>query len=110
MDNPEDEGVFMRKELRYGVDARLNVGYGLWQMAYASKQTLDATAYGAARAAMMSFKGDNGKPLGVVPDLLVVPPSLEGTGLTILQAEKNAAGADNIYRNTARLLVSPWLA
>lgn len=110
MDADTDEAVFNQKLFRYGVDARGNVGYGLWQLAYASKQTLDAAAYGAARAAMGSFKGDSGKPLGVRASLLVVPPSLEGTALTILQAEKNANGADNIYRNTAKLLVTPWLS
>jgi len=110
MDQDNDEAVFNQKLFRYGVDARCNVGYGLWQLAYASKAALDATSYGAARAALMSMKGDSGKPLGVRPSLLVVPPSLEATGLTILQAEKNAAGADNIYRNTAKLLVTPWLS
>lgn len=110
MDQDTDEAVFNQKLFRYGVDARCNVGYGLWQLAYASKQTLDATAYGNARTALMSMKGDSGKPLGVRPSLLVVPPSLEKTALEILQAEKNAAGADNIYRGTAKLLVTPWLS
>lgn len=110
MDQETDEQVFTSKKFRYGVDARSNVGFGLWQLAYASKQALDATAYGAARAALMGMKGDNGKPLGVRPSLLVVPPSLEKTALEILQAEKNAAGATNIYQNTAKLLVTPWLA
>lgn len=32
----KDENVFMRKEYLYGVDARANVGYGFWQMAYGS--------------------------------------------------------------------------
>lgn len=110
MDQDSDEAVFNQKLFRYGVDARCNVGYGLWQLAYASKQTLDATAYGAARTALMSMKGDSGKPLGVRPSLLVVPPSLEKAALEILQAEKNANGADNIYRGTAKLLVTPWLS
>lgn len=110
MDQETDEEVFSRKQYRYGVDARANVGFGLWQLAHASKQDLTADNYGAARAALMSMKGDNGKPLGVRPTLLVVPPSLEAKGLAILQAEKNANGADNIYRNTAKLLATPWLA
>ncbi|SOZ12078.1 Mu-like prophage major head subunit gpT family protein [Cupriavidus taiwanensis] len=110
MDQETDEQVFTSKKFRYGVDARSNVGFGLWQLAYASKQDLTADNYGAARAALMSMKGDNGKPLGVRPSLLVVPPSLEGKALSILQAEKNANGADNIYRNTAKLLTTPWLS
>ncbi|MGB7480148.1 MAG: Mu-like prophage major head subunit gpT family protein [Burkholderiaceae bacterium] len=109
MDKEDDENVFSRREFIYGVDARSNVGFGLWQLAYASKQTLDETSYAAARAAMMGLKGDNGKALGVRSTLLVVPPSLEATGLKILTAETNAAGATNVYRNTAKLLVTPWI-
>jgi phage major head subunit gpT-like protein len=109
MDQDTDEAVFNQKQFRYGVDARCNVGYGLWQLAYASKQALDATNYGSARTALMSMKGDGGKPLGVRPSLLVVPPSLEKAALDILQAEK-IAGTDNVYRNTAKLLVTPWLS
>ena len=110
MDQETDEQVFTSKKFRYGVDARSNVGFGLWQLAYASKQELNADSYGAARAALMSMKGDNGRPLGVRPSLLVVPPSLEGSGLKVLQAEKNAYGATNIYMNTAKLLTTPWLS
>ncbi|WP_153116028.1 Mu-like prophage major head subunit gpT family protein [Rhodocyclus tenuis] len=110
MTDANDESVFMRDEYRYGVDARGNVGYGFWQMAFGSKQTLDATSYGAARVAMSSFKSDEGRPLGIAPNLLVVPPALEAAALQVVTAEKLANGADNIYRNTAKVLVVPWLA
>lgn len=36
LDQDSDENVFMRKEYLYGVDARYNAGYGLWQLAYGS--------------------------------------------------------------------------
>ena len=110
MTDAQDEAVFMRDEYRYGVDARCNVGYGFWQMAYGSKQTLDETNYAAARTAMMAMKSDTGRPLGVKPTLLVVPPSLEAAALKLVQAENNAAGATNIYRNSVQVLVVPWLA
>lgn len=110
MDAPTDEVVFDRREYRYGVDGRSNVGFGFWQMAYGSKNTLDAAAYKTARETMGGFKADNGRPLGIVPDLLVVPPSLEGAGREILQNERSANGATNTWRNTAELLVVPWLA
>lgn len=105
-----DENVFDKNEYVYGVDGRLNVGFGLWQLAYASKQTLDSTNYGASRAAMMSFKADSGKPLNVTPSVLLVPPSLEKAALEVIQAERLANGSTNIYRNTARVVVCPWLA
>ncbi len=110
MDKPDDQNVFMRKKFIYGVDDRKNVGFGLWQLAYGSKQTLDATAYAAARAAMMSFTNDEGTPLGIKATHLVVPPTLESAGRTVLEAEKNANGSSNVWYHTAELVVVPWLA
>lgn len=109
-DQPTDDNVFMRKEYVYGVDGRCSVGYGFWQLGYASKQTLDATNYEAARSAMMSFKRDGGQPLGVVPNLLVVPPSLEGAGRRLLTNAMTTGGATNEWAGSAELLVVPWLA
>lgn len=110
LDGETDENVFMRREFIYGVDARLNVGYGLWQLAYGSKQDLDATNFNAALAAMQGMKGDNGRPLGIRPSLLVVPPTLRAAALSLVKAENDAAGATNINRDAVDVLVSPWLA
>jgi phage major head subunit gpT-like protein len=109
-DNPTDDNVFDRKEFVYGTDARHNVGFGFWQFAWGSKQTLNKANYGAARAAMQGMKGDFDRPLGVRPRLLVVPPALEQAGLELLNAERDAAGATNVFKGTAELLVCPWLA
>ncbi len=108
--DPDDDNVFFRKEFIYGNDGRMNVGAGLWQLIYGSKQTLDATNYEAARAAMQSLKREGtDDPLGISPNLLVVGPSLEGKARRLLEAEKDAAGADNVNKGTAKLLVTPWL-
>ncbi|MFZ5826509.1 MAG: Mu-like prophage major head subunit gpT family protein [Bacillota bacterium] len=71
---------------------------------------LSPAAYAAARAQMMALQDEAGRPLRIMPNLLVVPPQLEGEGKEILEAEKNAQGATNIYRGTATLLVVPDLA
>ena len=110
MDMRDDEHVFMRDNYRYGVDARVNSGYGLWQLAYGSKQALTAANYETARVAIMGVKGDRDRPMGCMPTHLVVPPALEHEGLELLNAERLADGATNVYRNTAKLIVSPWLA
>ena len=107
--NETDENVYMRKEYIYGVDARLNAGYGLWQLAYASRRTLDATNFNSAYAAMQSMTGDKGKKLGIRPKLLVVPPSLRAAALEVVKAERDAAGATNINRDVVDVLVTPWL-
>lgn len=70
---------------------------------------LSVDAYAAARAGMMAIKGDKGKPLGVLPNLLVVPPALEGEARKILMADQ-IDGTTNIWKGTAELLVSTKLA
>jgi phage major head subunit gpT-like protein len=97
------------------VDYRGAAAYGLWQLAYASKDTLSATTYAATRAAMMSIKNADGRPLGIKPSLLVVPPSLEQSAREILQAQfivgdpTNGGYKTNIWQGTADLLVLPEL-
>ncbi|MBL4838382.1 MAG: Mu-like prophage major head subunit gpT family protein [Kordiimonadaceae bacterium] len=110
MDSETDENVFMRKQFFYGADARLNVGFGLWQLAYGSKATLDTANFNTVYAAMQSLKGDNARPLGIRPRLLVVPPSLRAVALTVVKAERDANGATNINRDVVEVLSTPWLA
>jgi len=115
MDRQDDEHAFMRKKMRYGVDYRGAAAFGLWQLAYASKETLDAAKYAAARAAMMSVKNAEGRPLGLKPNLLLVPPALEAEAREILQAlfiigDPSSGGSKtNIWQGTADLLVVPEL-
>ncbi|MBF0568953.1 MAG: Mu-like prophage major head subunit gpT family protein [Nitrospirae bacterium] len=109
LDKLTDPQVFMKRKYVYGIDVRYNAGYGLWQLAYRSELSLDATNYAAARAAMMSYKDDQGRPLGIMPNLLVVPPALEGDARALLLNSMNAAGATNTWQGTSELLVVPWI-
>ena len=59
---------------------------------------------------MMSLIDENGKPLNVVPDLLVVPPQLEKAALEILRADLDVNGSSNIYKDSVDLVVAPYLA
>ncbi|MEO0632905.1 MAG: Mu-like prophage major head subunit gpT family protein [Pseudomonadota bacterium] len=107
---PEDDNVFFDREFLYGIDARVNAGFGLWQLAYGSKAALTKEAYAAARAAMMNFKSAEGRILGVKPTVMVVPPELEDAALHILNADFNEAGGSNPWSGTAELIVSPYLS
>ena len=76
---------------------------------------LSAANYDSSRAAMCSLTGEDGEPLGCMADLLVVPPQLEYTAKTIVNADviPNAAGnasQTNVLRGTARVLVVPEFA
>ncbi len=106
----DDDRVFFNKEFVYGTDARANVGFGFWQFAYGSKQTLNAANYATARSAIMGMKGDHGRPLGLMPNLLVVPPALESAARKLLNSEYASGGETNEWKGTAELLIVPWLA
>lgn len=110
MDKMNDEEVFKNRTFTYGVDMRCNVGYGFPQMAWGSRQTLNPANYAIARAAIQNMKGDGGRPLGLVPNLLVVPPALESAGRQLLNSEYGTGGITNEWKGTAELLVVPWLA
>jgi phage major head subunit gpT-like protein len=107
--NPSDESVWNHKKYEFGTDSRDTAGYAFWQMAFASKQPLNPTNFGAAMEAMMSFKDDYDKPLGIMPTLLVVPPSLIELARRLLNADIIDA-TTNPWRNAVDLHVSPWLA
>ena len=109
-DNPDLQGVFNNRMFTYGVDLRCNVGYGFPQMAWGSRQTLNSANYAIARAAIQNMKGDGGRPLGLVPNLLVVPPSFESPARQLLNSEYGTGGITNEWKGTAELLVVPWLA
>lgn len=118
-DRPEDDNVFNNKEFVYGVDGRSNAGFGLWQLAFGSKAELTPANYEAARAAMMAFKGDEGRPLNIRPDVLVAPPSLEGAAMRLLNngtrveivgENDTPVAVQNEWANTAKPIVTAWVA
>lgn len=104
----DDERVFMTDNYLYGVRARANAGYGLWQLAQASRAELTVENFAAARAAMMVRKGDKGRVLGVNPNTLVVPPSLETAARNVLKATE-VEGSTNVWAGAADLIVTPYL-
>lgn len=110
LDGLEDANVFMRKQFIYGVDDRKAAAPGLWQTIYASKQPLTPANYAAARAAIGGLKGDYGRPLGMVGDLLICSMADEQAALKILKNEQGAGGESNEWQGSATLQATPWLA
>ena len=109
-----DENVFHRSQYVYGVDARRNAGFGFWQLAHASNKPLTAENLKAAITAMDTQTGDGGRPLGISPNLLVVPKQLKFQAKTLLENEliENTAGTavvSNDVRGVAELLIADWL-
>lgn len=110
MDKETDANVFFKKEYVYGVDNRCNVGFGFWQQAFGSKDVLDNANFEAAYDAMGAFKGDNEKPLGIKPTLLVVGPSNASAARKIVEAQLINGGDSNTNFRRVELLEVPWLA
>jgi phage major head subunit gpT-like protein len=57
----------------------------------------------------MTMTGDNGRKLGLMPRLLICGPNNEAAAKNLLNADFLANGATNIYKGTAKLVVSPYL-
>jgi len=55
----------------------------------------------------MSFTDDEGRPLGLVPDVLEVGPALEATAKLICENDKLTDQSPNPYKGTAVVLVNP---
>ena len=74
-----------------------------------SNKKLSRESYMEGRSSIMSIKGDKGKSLKLVPDLLVVSPALEEKARLILEADL-IDGTTNVLKDTAKLHVEPALA
>jgi len=100
--------VFMTDQYLYGVDARVSAGFGFWQMAFGSKATLDATNLKAAYEAMISYKDDEGRLLGIRPTHLIVGATNLFTAREILLSEQ-IGGSTNTLRNLVQIMDAPYL-
>ena len=105
----DDEHVFMRDMYRYGLRYRCNVGFGFWQLAYCSKLPLNKVNFDKAYDAMCAIAADGGRPLGIKPNLLVVPTNLRTSADEIVKAQRLANGADNTNAGLVEALVTPWV-
>lgn len=108
-DAGNSDHVFMTDEYLYGVDARVNAGFGFWQLAFGSKAELNEDNFNSAMETMMGYQSDQGRKLGVMPDLLVVGPKNRAKAKAVIEAENKAQGESNTNYKAVEVLVVPWL-
>lgn len=101
-DPNNSDHVFNHDQYVHGVRYRCNAGFGLWQMAFASRQPLTPENYAKARAAIASFTADGGRALEMQGTLLVVGPRQEAQGRKLLVKDENGG---NEWAGTAELFV-----
>lgn len=72
-------------------------------------QAAAIASYGAARTAMMKFTDDEGRPLNITPNVLLVPPALEAVALALVNNDRLDDGKANPYKGTAQVVVDARL-
>lgn len=101
-----------------GVTGGLPEGAPATQSNLAVNTALTYANYISAWQSMASWVGADGAPMGVMPDTLMVGPNLAGTAKLILESDNIAAFAStatsnasqtNVWKNTTKLLINPWL-
>ena len=97
-----DQNVFFRKEFVWGVDGRSNAGYGLWQYALRCDAPLNLVNLLLARSMMAQWRLPDGTPMGIRPDLLVVPSTLYPTAKAYCEIEYDPLAIPNLSPNTFR--------
>lgn len=105
----QNANVFDLDVYSFGGRWRGNAAYGFWQCAFGSKAELSAANFAAAYDAMMDFKGDGGRKLGIVPDTLVVGSANRVKAEAILLKQNLANGESNTDYKRVELVVTPWM-
>lgn len=105
----DNDQVFMKDKYLYGARARHNVGYGFWQMAYMHTGPLNAANFEAARLAMRSQKADGGRPLGIRPSHILVPPGLQADADRLFKVMMDNNGASNPHYQAVEIIDTEWL-
>jgi len=106
--------VFKFDDFLYGARARGNYGYGFWQQAMRSKtgSTVAAlrTELIAMRLAMRSVKNDEGRELGVDPDVIICGRSKSDLLKQVIDAQYvDTNFTPNPVFKAFDLIVAPWL-
>lgn len=100
-------------EFQWGVDGRCNAGFGLWQLAAMSTLPLTPANMITVYTNMASIRRPDGTPMGIRPNMIVVPTVGAPTAIQIRDNEFDVtAGA--LTPNLAKGLIpevveNPWL-
>lgn len=71
-----------------------------------ASQAAALAGYGTARTAMMSITNEEGDPLDITPNVLLVHPALQDIANTLMTTDRLEDGKPNLYKGTAKVLVS----
>ncbi len=72
--------------------------------------TLDVTNFNTAYELMLTFPDGKGRPMGLMPTHLIVPPQLRKVAKDILEADTVSTGGTNVNKGEVQLIIEPLLA
>lgn len=75
----------------------------------AASQAAAIASLGAAATAMGKFKDNEGRPLNVTPNVLLVPVALQDVANALYTADRLDDGKANLYKGKYKVVVSPRL-
>ena len=106
-----DPQVFWNKEFEWGVDGRMNVGFGLPHFVYMSTSAMTLANIQAARTAMASLRRADGAPMGIIPNMLMTGTALYPTARAFAENEfvPGVTQTPNTLRGLFAAQENPWL-
>jgi phage major head subunit gpT-like protein len=108
-----DPSVFFNKQFVWGVDGRMNMGFGIWNLAAMSTLPLTGANFAMVRQAMMSQHKPNGAPLNIKPTIWVGPTALYQTAKMLFEGEYNLDSTNviesNPWKGECKVIENTWL-
>jgi phage major head subunit gpT-like protein len=90
--------VFDLDEYIYGIRGRMAAGYGFWQMAARSAQPVTAANVEALYTGMTQLQSNEGRKLGIQPNVLLCGPSTYFTARALIEAQMINATSNTLYK------------
>jgi len=97
LDPQSSDHVFMTDEFLYGIRGRMAPGYGFWQMAFQSAAPVTAANVTAAYTAMTQLQSNEGRKLGLKPNLMLCGPSTYFAARALIKAQMINATSNTLY-------------
>lgn len=72
-------------------------------------QAAAIASFGAGVVAMESFKDNEGRPLGVSPNILMVGPALRAVASALMSTDRLEDGKVNLYKGMCEVVVNPQI-
>lgn len=109
MNKVTDPNVFMENQYLFGADARYVAGFGFHQLAYGSKQAIDANSFVSGRLALGTQRRPDGSPLPVKATHMVTGQSNQAAAEALLNTPTLAGGGANPLYKAVDLIIDPHL-